>query len=90
VVAMIRVFLSLFFAYFLVLLQLSIVMQWNHFTTIRFDHPLGMVTIYALNFFLVYSILSQVMPWVEMKLEQVESMKKEEDKREEDKEKEES
>jgi hypothetical protein len=82
VIVVIRAFLSLFFAYFLVLLQMSIVMQWNHFSTIRFDHPLGMVTIYALNFFLVYSILSQVMPWVETKLEQVETMKKKEDEEE--------
>ncbi len=62
---MMRIGASIILGFVLILLQSFIVMKFNHYSSIQFAKPHYIVTVWILNFFFSYSILTQIYNWME-------------------------
>jgi hypothetical protein len=69
---MVRIGFSFVGSLILFYIQSLIVMKWFHYQTIRFESALQVAIVCIVNFFLVFSIVTQVTPWF-IKLKMIET-----------------
>ncbi|HEX7056070.1 MAG TPA: hypothetical protein VF260_02570 [Bacilli bacterium] len=61
---MVRTAASAVLGFLLIIVQSIIVMKMDHYTSIQFTSPQHMLTIWIINFFLAYSVLTQITIWM--------------------------
>jgi uncharacterized protein (DUF983 family) len=61
---MIRFATSFLASFVLVYIQSVIVMKWNGYSSIQFDNMLHLTIVWIMNFFLSFSILTHLKPWL--------------------------
>jgi len=69
---MVRIGFSFVGSLILFYIQSLIVMKWFHYQTIRFESALQVAIVCIVNFFLVFSIVTQITPWF-IKLKMIET-----------------
>lgn len=62
---MIRVALSFVIGFFLILIQSTIVMKLNAYENIYFPNLTHLLVVWIVNFFFVFSLISQLKTWLE-------------------------
>lgn len=62
---MVRIGLACVLSFILIIVESFIVMKFKNYVTIEFPGMYQFVSVWAMNFFLVFSILTQVKMWLE-------------------------